>query len=305
MTFSHPWLLLLLLLPLVLLVRGWRRMGREVVVPYDHSAPRRRRFLTFLLRLTATLPALLLAVTIVILAGPQRFGEPRTRRVLTNIEFLVDVSGSMTAKYGDGNRYDAAMASILKFIDYRQGDAYGLSVFGTDVLHWVPLTTDPAALKCAPPFLSPMRLPRWFGGGTMIGMGLQSCMESLVARADGDRMIILLTDGYSSDLANGNDEVLAKKLRDAGIKVYCIHIDDSAPPAEVQTISAMTGGQTFGAGDPTALPLVFKSIDAMQKARTEKLSGETVDDFQPWAIAGGCLALFALVTSFGLRYTPW
>ena len=305
MSFSHPWLLLLLVLPLALLVRGWRRAGREVVVPFDHSRPRPRRFLTFALRCTSALPAFLLAVAVIILAGPQRFGEPRTRRVLTNIEFLVDVSGSMTSPYGDGNRYDAAMASIMKFIDYRKGDAYGLSVFGTDVLHWVPLTTDPAALKCAPEFLSPMRLPRWFGGGTMIGMGLLSCLDSLVERADGDRMIILLTDGYSFDLANGNDETIARKLLAAGIKVYCIHIDQSEPPPEVQNISSITGGRTFPAGDPAAMPLVFKSIDEMQKARMEKLSGETVDDFQPWVIAAGCLVLLSVIASFGLRYTPW
>lgn len=305
MSFSHPWLLLLLLLPLVLLVRGWRRAGREIVVPFDHSRPRPRRFLTFVLRVTAALPALLLAVVVIIIAGPQRFGEPRTRRILTNIEFLVDVSGSMTSKYGDGNRYDAAMANVMQFIDYRKGDAFGLSVFGTDVLHWVPLTTDPTALKCAPEFLTPMRLPRWFGGGTLIGKGLQSCLESLVERADGDRMIILLTDGYSFDLANGNDETIARKLRDAGIRVYCIHIDQSAPPPEVETISAITGGRTFSAGDPAALPLVFKSIDEMQKARMEKLSGETVDDFGPWVIAAGCLAALSLIASFGLRYTPW
>ncbi len=306
MSFSHPWLLLLLLLPLALLVRGWRRAGREVVMPYDHADARPRRFLTFALRGAAALPALLLAVTVVILAGPQRFGEPRTRRVLTNIEFLVDVSGSMTSKYGDGNRYDAAMASIMKFIDYRKGDAYGLSFFGTDVLHWVPLTTDPGAIKCASEFISPTRLPRWFGGGTMIGMGLQSCLDSLVARATGDRMIILLTDGYSFDLANGNDEAIGRKLRDADVKVYCIHIDESAPPPEVETISSMTGGRTFAAGDPAALPLVFESIDQMQKARMEKTSGETVDDFKPWVIAGGCVLLLSAVASaFGIRYTPW
>lgn len=307
MSFSHPWLLLLLVLPLLMLVRGWAHHGREVVVPYDHAPAKRRRLPVFLLRLAGSLPALLLAVVICIVAGPQRFGEPRTRRILTNIEFLVDVSGSMTAPYGgDGNRYDAAMKSIMQFIDWRTGDAFGLSVFGDDVLHWVPLTTDPAAMRSAPEFLSPMRLPRWFGGGTSIGKGLYACLDSLTARAkEGDRMIILLTDGYSFDLANGNDEVLGKKLRDAGIRVYCIHIDESAPPPEVQNIASITGGQTFGAGDPQVLPQVFKNIDTMQKSRMEKVNGETVDDFKPWVIAGGSLAALWLLASFGLRHTPW
>jgi len=305
MSFAHPWILSLLIVPLAAIFLGWKRHGAEVVVPFDHGAFRSRRFGFVVLRLAASLPALLLAVAIVIFAGPQRQSEPRTRRVLTNIEFLVDVSGSMMSAYGDGNRYDAAMANIMKFIDARKGDAYGLTVFGSDILHWVPLTTDPSALKCAPPFLSPTTLPRWFGGGTLIAKGLESCRESLTQRGDGDRMILLLTDGYSYDLRNGNDEIIAGKLRAANIRVYCIHIDNSEPPPEVQLIASLTGGQTFGAGDPAAMPAVFHRIDEMEKARIERTAGETIDDFQPWALAGGGILLASVLAAFGLRFTPW
>ena len=193
MSFAHPWLLALLILSIAHFLRGWRRHGAGVVMPYDHAAARPRKMLWFALRCASSLPAVTLAVIIVLLAGPMRFSEPRTRRVMTNIEFLVDVSGSMTAPYGDGNRYDGAMANIMKFIDARKGDSFGLTVFGTDVLHWVPLTSDPSAMKCAPEFLSPMKLPNWFGGGTMIGMGLESSLTALQARAEGERMIVLLT----------------------------------------------------------------------------------------------------------------
>ena len=305
MSFAHPWILSFLIMPLAMLFLGWTRHGAEVVFPFDHGQFRSRKFGFALLRFAASLPALLLAVSIVIFAGPQRQSEPRTRRVLTNIEFLVDVSGSMMSPYGDGNRYDAAMTNIMKFIDARKGDAYGLTVFGSDILHWVPLTTDPSALKCAPPFLSPATLPRWFGGGTLIGKGLESCLESLTQRGDGDRMILLLTDGYSSDLANGNDEIIAGKLRAANIRVYCIHIDHSEPPPEVQLIASLTGGQTFGAGDPAAMPEVFQRIDEMEKSRIERTSGETIDDFQPWALAGGGILLASVLAAFGLRFTPW
>lgn len=305
MSFAHPWILSLLIVPLALFFVGWTRHGAQIAVPFDNGTFQARKFGLAMLRLASSLPSLLLVVVIVIFAGPQRQSEPLTKRVMTNIEFLVDVSGSMTATYGDGNRYDAAMANIMKFIDARKGDAYGLTVFGSDILHWVPLTTDPSALKCAPPFLSPLTLPPWFGGGTLIGKGLESCLNSLSQRGDGDRMIILLTDGYSYDLANGNDEVLAAKLSAANIRVYCIHIDDSEPPPEVQLIASQTGGQTFGAGDAAAMPAVFKRIDEMAKARVERTAGETVDDFQPWALAAGSIFLCSLLAAFGLRFTPW
>jgi Ca-activated chloride channel family protein len=306
MSFAHPWLLTLLVAPLAGLLWGWRRHGLQVAMPFDHAGAPPRRWTTAALRLAHSLPLVLLAIAIVILAGPRRWGMPRDQRVMTNIEILVDVSGSMLSNYGDGNRYDAAMASVLGFIDKRQGDAFGLIVFGDSILEWVPLTSDPSALKFAPAFLSPQKLPKWFSGGTSIGAALEHTLKVMAARTDGDRMIILLTDGYSYDLANGRDVAIAQKLQAAGIQVFCIHIDNSAPPAEVSTIASMTGGQVFAAGDPAALQAVFQRIDEMKKARLEKISAETQDDFRPWALAGvGLLAALMLSMVAGLRYTPW
>jgi Ca-activated chloride channel homolog len=293
MTFAHPWLLLLLVVPLVLLVKGWRYLGHQVAVPVDHSTVaidpvtrRRRSRRLFWLRLAASLPAGALAVIIAILAGPRQWGLPQEKRVMTNIEFLVDVSGSMTSPFGEGNRYDGAMAAVLGFIDQRPGDAFGLIVFGDSILEWVPLTSDPSALKAAPEFLSPMRLPRWFSGGTSIGMALEHTLKVMAAREEGDRMIVLVTDGYSGDLSGGNDERIARKLKDAGIQVFCIHVDSSAPPAEVELISRMTDGAVFAAGDPNALTQVFQRIDAMKKTRMEQVSAEAQDNFPPYCVAG-------------------
>lgn len=306
MSFAHPSVLLLLVLPLAALVWGWRRHGLRVAMPFDHAGAPPRRWTTLWLRLAHSLPLLVLGIAIIIAAGPRRWGMPRDQRVMTNIEFLVDVSGSMTSAYGDGNRYDAAMASVLDFVDRRQGDAFGLIVFGDSILEWVPLTSDPSALRYAPEFLSPMKLPRWFSGGTSIGAALEHTLKVMTARSEGDRMIILLTDGYSYDLANGRDVAIAEKLRAANIQVFCIHIDNSAPPTEVSTIAGMTGGQVFAAGNPEALQAVFERINEMKKARLEKISAETQDDFRPWALAGGgLLAAWLLSGLTGLRYTPW
>ena len=110
MSFAHPTLLLLLLLPLGGLLWGWKRHGLQVAMPFDHAGAPRRRWTTFWLRSAHSLPLLLLTVAIIIFAGPRQWGLPQDKRVMTNIEFLVDVSGSMMSQYGDGNRYDAAMA---------------------------------------------------------------------------------------------------------------------------------------------------------------------------------------------------
>jgi Ca-activated chloride channel family protein len=304
MSFAHPYVLALLALPAWLLSWVWRRDGRRVVLPFDHGRQSPGRGWKFLLDLAESLPALLLATVIVILAGPQQLGEPKTKRVLTNIEFCVDISSSMTAPFGDGTRYDASMKAINEYLDYRRGDAFGLTFFGNSVLHWVPLTSDTSAFRCAPPFMKPQQVPPWFGG-TEIGKALLACKDILTGREEGDRMIILVTDGFSMDLINGNDETIAQTLKAQKIVVYAVHIAETTVPAPIATITGLTGGEVFSPGDPEALKAVFRRIDAMRATRLEKTAAETMDHFAPWCFAGLSFLGLTGCALLGLRYTPW
>jgi len=247
---------------------------------------------------------LLLAVVIVILAGPQRYGEPQSKRVLTNIEFCVDISGSMTSPFGEGTRYDASMAAINAFLDFRQGDAFGLTFFGNNYLHWVPLTQDPSAIRCSTPFMRPENAPPWFGG-TAVGNALQACREVLTGRQEGDRMIILVTDGISFDIMNGQDLQLAKELSGSRIVVYAVHVAEGDPPAPIVNIANLTGGEAFAAGDLNGVQAVFQRIDRMQQTRIERSLSEPQDHFRPYCIAGLSIVGLAVAGLFGLRYTPW
>lgn len=224
---------------------------------------------------------------------------------MTNIMFCLDVSGSMTASFGEGDRYDAAMDSLNQFLTYRKGDAFSLMIFGDSNLRWVPLTTDVSAFRYAPPFLHPSKLPNWFSGGTSIGMALNQSEDFLLEADEGDRMIILLSDGYSSDLSSGNDVKIARSLADNKITVYTVHIGGGQAPPEVSVISNITGGQTFSAGDPNALASVFQRIDTMAQAPLERLTPDPVDNFRPFLITALALTATFLLTLFGLRYTPW
>jgi Ca-activated chloride channel family protein len=304
MPFRHPQVLFLLLLPAALLLWTWRRRGGEVVLPLDHARAGRGAVLRFLVGAADSLPALALAVVIAILAGPQRWDEPRSQRVLTNIEFCVDVSGSMGARFQDGTRYDASMKAINAFLDYREGDAFGLTFFGNNVLHWVPLTTDVSAFRCAPPFMRPGSLPRWFGG-TEIGKALMACRKVLLEREEGDRMIILVSDGVSADLFGGRAEEIAQTLKRDGIVVYSVHIADGPAPDPIIALTANTGGQVFQPGDEQGLAGVFEAIDAMQQTRMEKVRAEALDHYEPWCAAGLGLLGLGLLCLFGLRTTPW
>jgi Ca-activated chloride channel family protein len=303
-SFRHPLVLFLELVPAALLVAVFRDRGRRLVLPLDHGVAGKRTRLRFLVRPFETIPALLLAIALLLLAGPQRWDEPRTRRALTNIEFCVDVSGSMMAQFAGATRYDAAMEAINGFLDYRSGDAFGLTFFGNAVLHWVPLTTDTSAFRCAPPFMRPGQLPMWFGG-TEIGRALLACRKILVEREEGDRMIVLVTDGYSADLGGDRDQEIARSLQRDGIVVYSIHIAETEVPEPIVTITALTGGEVFQPGDQEGLAQIFRRIDQMQQTKLEKVRSEALDWYEPFCLAGLGLLGVALLGLFGLRHTPW
>lgn len=304
LSFHTPLLLFLLVIPFGLLVWTWSRNTRRVVLPLDNSNARRGRSLRIVIGLAESLVPILMAIVVFILAGPQRFSEPETKRSLTNIEFCVDISGSMTAAFGDGSRYDASMKAINQFLDFREGDAFGLTFFGNNYLHWVPLTTDTTAFRCATPFMRPESVPSWFGG-TEIGKALLACYKVLTAREEGDRMIVLVSDGSSSDLSNGSDMEIAQKMREANIKVFAIHIAESAIPDPIVNITATTGGEVFDPSDTESLAAVFAQIDALQQTKLEKVQTETMDDFWGYCVVGlSCLGL-VVGSLFGVRYTPW
>jgi Ca-activated chloride channel family protein len=300
----YPLVLPLLAVPLAVLVWVWLRPGQQVVLPLDHGRPGRGWVWRIALNVADSVPALLLMVAIILLAGPQRYGEPEAKRKMTNIQLCLDISGSMTWTFGDGSRYDAAVKAVDEFLGYRKGDAVGLTFFGNNFLHWCPLTSDLSAVKCAPPFMRPENVPPWFGG-TEIGRALRGCKSILLDRPEGDRMIVLVTDGDSFDLFGGNAETIARELKANGITVFAIIIAMSQIQEEIYTITQTTGGEAFLAGDPEALHAIFRRIDQMRQAPLEKKIADTLDFFQPFCVAGLALLGLATLTSFGLRYTPW
>ncbi len=305
--FAHPWVFALLAIPVVLLVWVWANRwllpSRRVVLPVDRARGSSGWWVWALITLAECLPPLILAVVIVILAGPQRNGPPKEKRSLTNIQFAVDVSGSMTSSFGDGTLYDQSMKAIEAFVDYRKGDAFGLTFFGVAYVHWVPLTSDPSAIKCAPPFMKPEIAPPAFGG-TAIANALRGCKKMLQDRDDGDKMVIVISDGFSYDMQEAEADLI-RDFKAANIAVFCIIVGGIDPQEEIVNVTRGTGGDAFRADDPEALPLIFRKIDSMKQAKFSPTFVETIDYFEPFAyLALGLTALWAL-SLLGLRYTPW
>jgi Ca-activated chloride channel homolog len=305
MSFHHPALLWLLALPVLWGFWQWVRRGHLVVMPFDHGRQREGRHLRALVNLAQTLPAVLLAVAVLVLAGPRRPAPPENQRILNNIIICLDVSGSMSMRFGSSTRFEAAMASTRQFCEFRQGDAFGLTIFGTEYIHWFPPTKELSAIRNALPFVQATRSLPWFGG-TMIAHALEGCKQRLARTKEGDRAVILITDGGSADFGGGRDRQIAQELADARIRVFTILIgNDMFGIDGIYTIATGTAGKVFQAGDPGALNAVFHEIDQMQKAKFRQVTSDWVDYYRPLSLAGLVAAGLWGLSLLGLRYTPW
>lgn len=306
MSFHHPQLLWLLALPVLWGFWQWVRRGHPVVMPFDHGHQGEGRMLRFLTNFAGTLPALLLAIAVLMIAGPRKTAPPQDERVMNNIILCVDISGSMSSPFGKGTRFEAAVEAAREFCNFRKGDAFGLTIFGSEYIHWVPPTKEVSAIANATRYIRPENMPPWMGG-TMIANALHGCRDQLVRTEDGDRAVILISDGGSGDFSNGGDRSVAEELAAAQVRVFCISVgnDGGMGSDGLETIAAGTGGKVFQAGDPAALDAVFREIDQMQKARFKQVTADWVDDYTPLSLAGLATAGLYLLTLLGLRYTPW
>ena len=310
MTFAHPWVLSLLCIPIFICMWEMTRSGHQVALPFDHVEPKHKSWLNRTILTFNLLPALLLAVIICLLAGPLVAGKPQQQRMMTNIEICLDVSGSMTAGFGSGTsgnggrRADAAMYAVQQFTQARKGDAFGLTIFGTEYMKFVPLTKDLKVIETVTPFADPGKLPYHFGG-TSIGKALKYCHSKVSKEEEGDRMVILISDGQSGDIRGEQGENIARMYAAENIILYAIHIGNGAPPSDLFVLCEPTGGEVFGVDDPQGLERVFQRIDQMQPAKLKPSAVQKVDSYYWFAIIGlACSGLY-LFSLLGWRYTPW
>ncbi|MEY4402551.1 MAG: hypothetical protein RIR91_586 [Verrucomicrobiota bacterium] len=310
MTFLYPQLLALLAIPVILAFWEWVRPGQPLAMPFDHAQVGRGRFWRFLINAANCLPACLLALAILFLAHPVRFNPPEVERQLTNVQIVLDNSGSMRSPHGPqtgklNSRFDSAMASIEQFLHHRKGDAFGLTVFSRNFVHWVPLTQDTESIILAKPFVSPNVFPDEFWGNTFVGKALYGAADLLDQAKTGDRTIILLTDGLSSDILPPKDSAIIADLRAKRITVFVIFLIDQPVTPSLVGIAQATGGDAWGAVTPEALDLVFKRIDAMKKVVVLEKKPRASDYYDPFFIPALTALGLALLALFGIRYNPW
>ena len=290
MFFEYPYLLWLLLLPLLLSalyvyrelsgrVPHFRVSKAEAWNGGCSSALSFAVHVPFALRMTA------MALLIIGLARPR--SSYQVEKIDTegiDIVLTMDVSTSMLARDFTPDRISAAKDIAIEFISQRPSDRMGIVVFAGESYTQCPLTTDRATL------INLMKEVQTdlIEDGTAIGNGLATAVARLSSSDAPSRVIILLTDGV-----NNSGEITpltaSQIAQTYGIRVYTIGIGANgvAPypivtpwgmelrniPVEIdedllKEIASNTGGRYFRATDNTKLSEIYAEINQMEKAKT-------------------------------------
>lgn len=317
--FASPLYLLLLALPVVLVLQ--RRQA--VTLPYSQVAQIRPSRLSWRLRIRPYLPwlrALGLTLLILALARP-RWGQQTVLLTPTDTEIVLalDISPSMRAQdLTPQNRLGAAQAMLADLIAVRPYDRIGLVAFAGDAFVQTPPTRNHAEVLHA---LSAVSFADQLGveDGTALGLGLATAAGLLAQSAAPNRLVVLLTDGASTD-QRLTPLVAAKAAADADVRVHTVGIGQpglvpfpqSGPDgvytaywespldeAVLHEIAAVTGGSYTRAQDDLSMQRVVTAVAAAASARSQPPQILTHQrDLFPWLLA---LGLGLLLLEMALR----
>lgn len=311
--FESPWLLLLIIIPVVLALLPWlsRRLTEPATLQYSdlrltrQPAPSLRQRGLFIL---PVLRLLALALLIIGLARPQ---SGSAREVITgegiDIAIVLDISGSMASLDFDPNRLGAAKRVIHEFIQERQYDRIGLVIFATEAFSQVPPTLDYAVLERV---LDETQVS-WdirLDSGTAIGLGLANGANMLRDSNADSRVIVLLTDGANN--SGQVDPLTAAEIAKAlDIKVYTIGAARPGPAAlpfpdgrieyrdseideeTLKQIADITGGLYFRAEDAEGLRKIYDTINELERSQVEVRTFTRYQELALWLIIPAALLL--------------
>ncbi len=319
------WLLALAALPLIVWLRGRRRVP-VLLVPF--AAAWHRPSLAAPSRWPVVLAFAGLALLIGALARPQRVEDKReVRSEGYDIMLSIDLSTSMRAEdfEKDGeriNRLQAIKPVIQAFIERRPTDRIGIVLFSGRAYTMAPLTFDHDWLSRQ---LSRVKIGM-IEDGTAIGDGLGVALTRLEqAKRDsgGKRMgafVVLMTDGANNRGALQPHQA-AELAKSRGIPVYTIGagkegyvpvpvfddnnrkmgyrrmLSDVDEPA-LRQIADSTGGKFFRVADTGTIESAFKTIDRAQKIEFQAKSYLLTTELFWWLAAPGLglLAVAALLS---------
>lgn len=247
-------------------------------------------------------------------ARPLWIGEatelPTTGR---NVLMAVDISGSMRETDMQINGESVDRLSLVKhvlgpFIASRRGDRLGLILFGSQAYVQAPLTYDTETVQT----LLNEALINFAGPNTAIGDAMGLAVKRLQQQDEGQRIIILLSDG--SDTASQVKPAQAAKLAaQAGLRIYTVGIgateqlvrgffsNHSRNPSRdldedtLRTIAETTGGQYFRATNQDELRAIYETINELEPVEQDAETFRPQRSLLHWPLALAAVAALLLL----------
>ena len=313
--FADPWVLLLLLVPVVIrkLPGESRSDGPAVLVPDGISAmlsgagEGRGRFPMA----GWLLPVLLWASLIVALAGPRLLLNNPTLPVTgRDLVLSLDLSGSMVRKdfLLDGQevpRLDALKHVARDFVLQRGGDRVALVIFASRAYFATPQTHDVRAVAKAIDDATIGVSGRATGISEGLGLALKRLQDSQAA----SKVIILLSDGVNnSGPVKPRDAALLAQQQ--GVRVHTIAMGprdlenadgerDAVDTETLRAIADLSGGQYFRAKTTGDLKTVADEIDELEAIPSD---GPSALMYRPlWMWPAALAVLLSLGLTLGSR----
>ena len=334
LTFTRPWLLLLLLaIPLLAYLRGKR--GPAAALTFSSTSTLRAIGKQSAARAGKFLRALIfasLAIFVVALARPQ-LGRSLTQVEASGIDIMLvlDVSGSMYTKDftigGErATRLEAIKQVTRKFIEGRPNDRIGIIAFAGRPYVVSPMTLDHDWLM--------QNLERVRVGlvedGTAIGSAMASAANRLNDKKSKSRVLVLLTDG-ENNAGKISPTTAAEAVKALKMHFYAIGagINGIAPApiftqrgpmtdvlgnmlyqnqrvefneAGLREVAKIADGQFFRATDTKSLEQIYNDIDKLEKSTVAVKKYQQYRDLFPICVMSGAGLLVAQLL---LSQTIW
>ncbi len=308
---AHPWALLLLPLPaLMLLLPAYRESRDSVRVPFfdklvrlSEQRPEPGAMILRRDRAQRVLVVFMWLCLVLAAAKPQWIGPPvEQQKSGRDLMVAVDLSGSMeatdfTLPGGEAvDRLQAVKYVLAELANKRPSDRLGLIVFGSAAYLQAPFTDDHGVWS---ELLAQTEIGM-AGQSTVFGDAIGLAIKLFLENDSDNRVLIILTDG--NDTGSTVPPVDAAKVAAThNIRIYTVAIGDPAAVGEealdletIERVSEVTGGRAFQALDRAQLEAAYQTIGELEPELYETVSFRPKQSLHwvPVAVAVGLYWLF-------------
>ena len=313
---AHPWMLLLLGLPLLMrLLPAYRERRDAVKVPFfnqllelSEQRPEVGAMLRDRSRAQRFLVGFMWLCLVAAAAKPQWLGPPiEQQKSGRDLMIAVDLSGSMAARdftLADGTAIDRlhAVKQVLgELVSLHESDRLGLIVFGSAAYLQSPFTDDHSVWM---QLLMETEIGM-AGQSTVFGDAIGLAIKLFRQRESDNRVLIILTDG--NDTGSKVPPIDAAKVAASyAIRIYPIAIGDprtvgeeALDSATLERVAEVTEGRSFLALDQKQLRQAYQTIGELEPEIYEVISFRPRQDLH-WIPVALALLLYTGFRLLGL-----